>query len=55
MSISFGNVFSYISGAQLHRLEGHLGIVRCMYIDKDKLISGGDQKKIIIWNYKVSK
>ena len=31
----------------------HLGIVRFLYIDEFKLVSGGDAKKIMIWDYKV--
>lgn len=39
-------------GDLLHRLNGHLGIVRSLYIDDYKLVSGGDAKKIMIWDYK---
>ena len=35
-------------------LQGHLGVVRCLYIDKYKLVSGGDQKRLIVWDYRVS-
>ena len=41
-------------GDLLHRLNGHLGIVRSLYIDDYKLVSGGDAKKIMIWDYKVN-
>lgn len=47
-------MFTIIIGDCRYIFEGHLGVVRCLYIDDVKLISGGDQKKIIVWDYKVS-
>lgn len=35
-------------------MEEHLGVVRCMHLDGDKLVTGGDAKKIIVWDYLVS-
>jgi len=34
-------------------LSGHLGIVRCLHISDQRLVSGGDQKKIGVWDYRV--
>ena len=34
-------------------MTGHLGIVRSLFMDGYKLVSGGDAKKIMIWDYKV--
>jgi F-box and WD-40 domain protein 7 len=42
------------SGKLLHQLVGHLGVVRYMFIDNFKLVTGGDAKKIMVWDYKVS-
>ncbi len=41
------------AGQLVHKLNGHLGIVRSLFIDDYKLVSGGDAKKIMIWDYKV--
>ncbi len=41
------------SGKLLHQLVGHLGVVRYMFIDNFKLVTGGDAKKIMVWDYKV--
>ena len=41
-------------GELLFKLTGHLGVVRNLYMDEYKLVSGGDAKKIMIWDYKVS-
>lgn len=46
-------VWSFISGELLHRMTGHLGIVRSLYMDEYKLVSAGDAKKIMVWDYKV--
>jgi hypothetical protein len=35
-------------------LHEHIGVVRCLYIDDYKLVSGGDCKKIVIWDWRVS-
>lgn len=40
-------------GDLLYKLTGHLGIVRFCYMDNYKLITGGDAKRILVWNYKV--
>ena len=42
------------SGKLLHQLVGHLGVVRYIFIDDFKLVTGGDAKKIMVWDYKVS-
>ena len=42
-----------LQGELLFRLTGHLGVVRNLYMDDFKLVSGGDAKKIMIWDYKV--
>lgn len=44
----------FIAGEILHVLEGHLGVVLSLYIDHDKLISAGQQKKIMVWDYRVN-
>lgn len=41
------------TGSLLHTLTGHLGVVRCLHINKFRLVSGGDQKKINVWDYRV--
>jgi len=41
-------------GFCLHVLDGHIGIVRCLYLQGNLLISGGDRKRIITWDTKVS-
>jgi F-box and WD-40 domain protein 7 len=43
-----------LMGQLMHKLIGHLGVVRHIYIDEHKLITGGDAKRLIIWDYKVS-
>ena len=43
-----------MAGDLLHRLGGHLGNVRCIYIDEFKCVTGGDAKRIMVWDYKVS-
>ncbi|RMZ97509.1 F-box WD repeat-containing 7-like [Brachionus plicatilis] len=43
------------SGDLLYKLNGHLGIVRFCYMDDYKLITGGDAKRIVIWDYKSGK
>lgn len=40
-------------GVCLHVLEGHIGIVRCLYLQGSRLISGGDRKRVVVWNVKV--
>ena len=40
-------------GKLIHLLSGHLGVVRYVFMDDNKLVTGGDAKKIIIWDYKV--
>ncbi len=51
-SDSFVIIWNF-EGVQLHKLSGHLGNVRFVFIDEHKLVTAGDAKKIIIWNYKV--
>ena len=41
-------------GKSLHVLQGHLGVVRCLHINEERLVSGGDQQKVIVWDYRVS-
>ena len=48
-------VCALFAGETVKTLFEHLGVVRCLYLDKFKLISGGDQKKIVAWNYRVMK
>ena len=40
-------------GKLLYKLNGHLGCIRSLYIDDYKLVSGGDAKKIMVWDYRV--
>ena len=51
MSFSFRFAFA---GVCLHVLEGHIGIVRCLQLKRWRLVSGGDRKRIIVWNVKVN-
>lgn len=47
-------IYTYIhTGSLLHTLTGHLGVVRCLHINEFRLVSGGDQKKINVWDYRV--
>ncbi|KAK3750546.1 hypothetical protein QZH41_011084, partial [Actinostola sp. cb2023] len=39
-------------GRLLHTLCEHIGIVRCLYLTEDRLVSGGDRKKIVVWDIK---
>lgn len=43
-----------LDGDLFFKLAGHLGIVRCIYMDEHKLVTGGDAKKIMVWDYKVT-
>lgn len=43
------------AGKLLHELHEHLGVVRCLHINDERLVSGGDQKKVVIWDYRVSR
>ena len=47
------NVFMCFSGECVHVLLEHLGVVRCLHLHDDRLVSGGDRKKIVIWRWKV--
>lgn len=40
-------------GSCLHILDGHVGLIRCLILKGDIIVSGGDQKRIIIWDVKV--
>ena len=44
----------FVAGELLHSLREHLGVVRCLHINNERLVSGGDQKKIVVWDYRVS-
>ncbi|CAF0924589.1 unnamed protein product [Brachionus calyciflorus] len=44
-----------LNGDLLYRLSGHLGIVRFIHIDRYKLVTGGDAKRILVWDYKNGK
>jgi F-box/WD-40 domain protein 7 len=37
-------------GVCLHVLSEHIGIVRCLHLNGSRMITGGDQKKIVVWN-----
>jgi F-box/WD-40 domain protein 7 len=41
-------------GKLIHEMNGHLGVVRYILMDDYKVVSGGDAKKIIVWDLKVS-
>ena len=34
-------------------LEDHIGVVRCLCLRGDRLVSGGDRKRIVVWDVKV--
>ena len=36
-------------------LQGHIGVVRCIHLMEDRLVSAGDCKRVMVWNAKVSK
>ena len=42
-----------IVGSCLHVMEEHIGIVRCLCLKGNILISAGDRKRINIWKVKV--
>lgn len=49
-----GNVlFACNAGVCKYVLEGHIGVVRCLHLKEDRLVSGGDRKRIVVWNVKV--
>lgn len=42
-------------GVLLHTLEEHIGVVRCLCLSGNRLISGGDRKRIAVWDVKEGK
>ncbi|XP_065828528.1 F-box/WD repeat-containing protein 7-like [Oscarella lobularis] len=38
------------NGFCLHVLEEHIGIVRCLQLFESRLVTGGDQKKLVVWD-----
>ena len=34
-------------------LEGHIGVVRCLSLHGHRLVSGGDRKRLVVWDIKV--
>ncbi|CAH3046341.1 unnamed protein product [Porites lobata] len=42
-------------GTLLHTLEEHIGVVRCLCLLGNRLVSGGDQKRIAVWDVKEGK
>ena len=40
-------------GHCVHVLENHIGLVRCLLLRGNYLISGGDRKRINVWNKEV--
>ncbi|XP_076464176.1 uncharacterized protein LOC143296232 [Babylonia areolata] len=42
-------------GELLHSLREHLGVVRCLHINAHRLVSGGDQKMIVVWDYRAGR
>ena len=40
-------------GDLMFTMFGHVGIVRLLHLDRDKVVSGGDRRKIIVWNWMV--
>jgi WD40 repeat protein len=47
-------LWSLHTGHLLYKLPGHLGVVRFIFMDEQKLVTGGDAKKIMVWDYKVN-
>ena len=45
-------VWDYL-GRCLWVLEGHIGVVRCLCLRGDRLVSGGNRKRIVVWDVKV--
>ncbi len=41
------------AGNCVHVMEGHIGIVRCLRLKGDLLVSAGDRKRINIWKVEV--
>ena len=47
-------VIAYVpTGSCLHTLGEHLGLVRCLCLHGDRLVSGGDRKRINVWDVTV--
>lgn len=46
-------LFFLFAGTLLHTLEEHIGVVRCLCLSGNRLVSGGDQKRIAVWDVKV--
>ena len=46
-------LFYLFAGTLLHTLEEHIGVVRCLCLLGNRLVSGGDQKRIAVWDVKV--
>ena len=49
------SVWNYLIGYCLHVLQGHIGVVRCIHLMEDRLVSAGDCKRVMVWNSKVKK
>ncbi|PIK45609.1 putative F-box/WD repeat-containing protein 7-like [Apostichopus japonicus] len=41
------------SGECLRVMDGHIGVVRCLRLMNGRLVTGGDRKKIMVWDGKV--
>ena len=52
-SIGFSYNCSFLTGFCLHVLEEHIGIVRCLQLFESRLVTGGDQKKLVVWDTQV--
>ena len=37
-----------------HILDHHIGLVRCLSIHENRLISGGDRRRLNVWDINVS-
>ncbi len=44
----------FTPGERLNMMQEHIGVVRCLTLHGNKLITGGDRKKIVVWDAKVS-
>ncbi|XP_062501703.1 F-box/WD repeat-containing protein 7-like [Corticium candelabrum] len=49
-ALSTCKVLTASLGLCLHELKEHLGIVRCLHLTRTRLVTGGDVRKLIIWD-----
>ncbi len=46
--------YYFLEGLCKFKLDNHLGVVRCLCLTEgNRLVSGGDRKRICVWDIKV--